>query len=190
MRCLSCETLSWQLICKTCQYYLLEPHFHKRELAENFFVYSFYGYDELKKLLNTKYEFYGDKVFNILGNLAFNKFSSNFTFNEKVIAIPIDDHTRHQFSQSAILTKHLKSHYITPKYSTLKATNIIKYAGKDLEFRQNNKRNFKYSGDKNIKVILVDDLVTSGLTILEAKEVLEQYNCEVLFALTLSDAKV
>ena len=190
MRCLSCEKLSWQIICKTCQNNLLTPHFHKRKLEKDFFVYSFYGYEEIKNLLNAKYEFFGDKVFNILGKLAFKKFSSNFEFDEEIIAIPIDDHTRHQFSQSAILTKHLKSKFITPKYATLKAQNKVKYAGKNLEFRQNNKRNFKYSGKKNQKIILVDDLVTTGLTILEAKNVLEQNGCEILFALTLSDAKV
>ena len=190
MRCISCENLSLQIICNNCQKDLLEPHFHKRELSKDFFVYSFYGYEDIKKLINTKYEFYGDKIFNILGKLSFNKFAINFEFTENVLAIPIDDHTRHQFSQSAILSRHLKSKFIMPKYSTLKAINIIKYAGKDLKFRENNKRDFKYSGQKNTKVILVDDLVTSGLTILEAKEVLEQNGCEVIFALTLSDAKV
>jgi competence protein ComFC len=59
-----------------------------------------------------------------------------------------------------------------------------------LEFRQKNKRNFYYSGKNNIKVILVDDLITTGETILQAKKVLEKNNCEILFALTLSDARV
>ncbi len=190
MRCISCEKLSWSIICKTCQDNLLIPQFHKRELEKDFFVYSFYGYEDIKKLLNTKYEFYGDKIFNILAKLAFNKFAVNFEFEEQIIAIPIDDHVRHQFSQSAILTKHLKSKFITPKYATLKATNIVKYAGKDLKFRQKHKRKFIYSGKQNLKIILVDDLVTSGLTILEAKETLEQNGCEILFALTLSDAKI
>ena len=190
MRCLACENLSWQIICKTCQANLLEPHFRKRELSKDFFVYSFFGYEDIKTLLNSKYEFYGDKIFNILGKLAFQKFASNFEFTQNVTAIPIDDHTRHEFSQSAILAKHLKSEFIEPKYATLKATNIIKFAGKDLEFRQKNKRDFKYSGAKNLQVILVDDLVTSGLTILEAKETLEKNGCEILFALTLSDAKI
>lgn len=106
-----------------------------------------------------------------------------------MIAIPIDDHTRHNFSQSAILAKHLKSQYIKPQYATLKASSIIKYAGKDLKFRKEHKRDFIYSGKENLKVILVDDLITSGLTILEAKDILEENNCEVLFALTLADAK-
>ena len=39
-------------------------------------------------------------------------------------------------------------------------------------------------------MILVDDLITTGSTILEAKEVLEKNNCEVLFALSISDASI
>ena len=190
MQCISCGKLSWKIICLKCQNTLLVPHFYKRKLEDDFFVYSFYGYEDIKLLLNSKYEFYGDKIFNILGKLSFEKFASNFAIDDQIFAIPIDDHTRHNFSQSAILAKHLKSKYIKPIYSTLKATNIVKYAGKDLIFRQKHKREFKYSGKKDIKVILIDDVVTTGLTILEAKSLLETNNCEVLFALTITNAKI
>lgn len=189
MRCLSCEKLSFFSICKICQKNLLEPTFNKRELEKGFFVYSFYPYDDIKELLNTKYEFYGDRVFNILADLAFKKFAHNFKYDEMITAVPIDDHTRHEFSQTALLAKSLKSKYIKPEFNTLKASNIIKYAGKDLKFRKKNPRKFKYKGEENLKVILIDDLITTGTTILEAKTLLEKYNCEVLFALTLSDAK-
>ena len=190
MRCITCQNLSFSIICKTCQGNLLESSFNKRELSKDFFVYSFYPYDDVKELLNTKYEFYGDRIFNILANLSFTKFANNFEFSNKIYAIPIDDHIRHEFSQTAILTNKLKSKNITPIFNTLKATKIVKYAGKDLEFRKKNKRKFKYTGEKNIQVIIIDDLVTTGSTILEAKEILEQNGCEVLFALTISDARV
>ena len=84
----------------------------------------------------------------------------------------------------------MKNTNISLLANTLIAQNTIKYAGKNLKFRERNKRNFIYYGKKNIKVILVDDIVTTGLTILEAKQILENNNCEVLFALTLSDAKL
>jgi competence protein ComFC len=188
MRCIICQNISPNIICKVCQKNLLKPSFYKRELKKDFFVYSFYKIDEIKELLNTKYEFYGDKVYNILSSLSFKPFGDNFTFPNQIYTIPIDDHTRHQFSQTAILAKHLKSNNIKPIYNTLKATNIVKYAGKDLNFRQQNKRKFRYSGKKNLQVILVDDLVTTGTTILEAKKILEDNHCEVLFALVISDA--
>ncbi len=190
MRCIYCENLSWQIICKTCQSTLLAPTLNKRQLADDFFVYSFYSYEELQDLINTKYEFFGDKVFNILAELSFAKFANEFKYDEKVISIPVDDHTNHDFSQSAILARHTKSENIKPIYSTLKATKRVKYAGKDLEFRQKNPRNFLYTGKSDIKVILIDDLVTTGLTLLEARKKLLKYHCETLFALTLCDAKL
>ncbi len=189
MRCIICEKISLKIICRKCQRDYFVPIFNKRELSKDFFVHSFYEYDLLKELLSAKYQFYGDRIYNILGKLAFKKFGEEFEFPLIVDAIGVDDHVRHDFSHTAILTKHLKSHNIVPKYNLLKAQNIIKYAGKSLEFRKNNPRNFKYFGKKKKMVILVDDIVTTGSTLLEAKRCLEQNECEVLFALTLSDAR-
>jgi len=188
MRCIICHTFSFRIICKECQSHLLTPSLYKREVSKDFYVYSFYKFSEVKELLNTKYEFYGDRVYNILALLSFTKFAHNFEYINKVYAVSIDDHTRHQFSQTAILTKSLKSDKIIPLFNTLKATNKVKYAGKSRKFRERNKRKFVYTGLKNIQVILVDDLVTTGCTILEAKDILEKNNCEVLFALSISDA--
>ncbi len=189
MRCIICEKLSFRMICKDCQKNYFIPVFNKRELVKDFFVYSFYEYDSIKELLNSKYEFYGDRIYNILASLSFSKFAFNFEFIEVIDAVAIDDHTRHDFSHTAILVKHLKSKYIAPKINLLKAKNKIKYAGKTLEFRKSNPRNFSYSGLKGRNIILVDDIVTTGTTILEAKRCLEQNGCKVLFALTLCDAK-
>lgn len=190
MRCISCENFSVNIICNRCQSDLLKPSFYRREIEDDFFVYSFYQYDDVKDLLNTKYEFYGDKVFNILAKLAFKEFAQSFSYTNQIKSIAIDDHTRHHFSHTSILSKHLNSKYIKPVHDTLKAMNVVKYAGKDLEFRQNNKRDFQYTGKENQQVILVDDVVTTGTTILEAKDCLQRYNCEVLFAITLSDVKL
>jgi competence protein ComFC len=140
--------------------------------------------------LNSKYYFFGDRIFTILANISFRKFSNNFDFPNEVYVIPIDDNPKSTFSHSAILARSMKNTKVKIQYNSLIAKNHIKYAGKSLEFRKRNKRNFKYTGKTNIKVILVDDIITTGLTILEAKNVLENNHCEVLFALTLSDAKL
>jgi len=74
-------------------------------------------------------------------------------------------------------------------YSTLHSQSNVTYAGKSLEFRLKNPRNFKYSGARNIDVVLVDDVVTTGTTINEAKEVLKKYGVNVLFTLVLADLR-
>jgi len=190
MRCLSCEKLSLQIICKNCQTTLLQASFHKREILPNFYNYSFYALSELEDLLKSKYYFHGDRVFKILAKLSFEKFAKNFEFTQKVYAIPIDDHTRHEFSHTAILAKSLNSKFIEPKYHSLRAKNIVKYAGKDREFRKNNRRDFKLTNLYNQTTILCDDIITTGATIKEAKKALEKENNQVLFSLTLADAKL
>lgn len=190
MRCLICEKLSFNIICNNCQKSFLKTSLHKRELQKGFFVYSFYNFDEIKSLINAKYYFFGDRILKILAKLSFKIFSKNFNYNEKITLIAIDDHTRGDYSHNAIFINSMRCEKFDIRYNILKATNIVKYAGKSFDFRKSNKRKFKYSGKKGLKVILIDDVVTTGLTILEAKKSLEQNNCEVLFALTISDAKI
>ncbi|MFW2569234.1 ComF family protein, partial [Aliarcobacter butzleri] len=76
---------------------------------DGFFNYCFYSLSELEDLINSKYYFYGDRDFNILAKLSIAKFALNFDFPSEVLAIPIEDHTRHDFLHSSILAKHLKS---------------------------------------------------------------------------------
>ncbi|RXJ90300.1 phosphoribosyltransferase [Arcobacter sp. CECT 8983] len=189
MKCISCETFSLNIICKTCQKKLLTPSFHKRELEDGFYNYSFYSFTEIEDFLTSKYYFHGDRVFNTLGKLSFKRFAQNFKFEQLVYSIAIDEHTRHEFSQTAILSKHLKSEYIKPLYGKCKATNIVKYAGRNLKFRKKNKRKFDIKVS-NKTIILIDDLITTGTTILEAKKACEEKNNQVLFSLTLADAKI
>lgn len=190
MRCIVCQRLSWNIICQTCQNNFLQASLFTRELEDGFKVYSFYKHSEIQELLNAKYHFFGDRIYKILLQHSFVKFAKNFEFESNLLAIAIDDRVGKFFSHTALLTKSLKSPYIKPYYNILKAQNKIKYAGKSLEFRKQNKRDFIYSGKKNQNVILVDDIITTGSTMLEAKETLKKYDCNVLFGIVLSDAKL
>ena len=61
MRCFTCQSLSISAICKDCQENFLTSSFHKRELEKDFFVYSFYKFDEIKELIKKQVNICSDK---------------------------------------------------------------------------------------------------------------------------------
>jgi len=190
LRCFNCKGFTLLGFCEHCLEELSEFSLGVRELEGGFKVYSFYKYSELKHLLHSKHYFYGYFVFNALAKLSFAKFKEFFNPDVKVNAIALDDRVENLlYSHSAILSKHLKSKNIKPIFRALQAKNHLKYSGKSLNFRKQNKRNFKLLKEIQNPVILVDDIITTGLSILEAKKVLEKNRISVLFALVLADAK-
>ncbi|MCF6341155.1 MAG: ComF family protein, partial [Sulfurimonas sp.] len=80
--------------------------------------------------------------------------------------------------------------FIKPLHSKLRAKNSISYSGKSKEFRLLNPRNFKLNKFKNKEIILVDDIITTGSTLNQAIQTLQQNDKEILFCLTLADASV
>lgn len=149
-------------------------------------IVSFYKYDEIEWLIKYKYDKFGHRVFDTIAKLSFGAFESKL---KGVYAIPVDDVIYKGFSHTAILAKHLK-HTFKPLYDTLHSQNKVRYAGQSLEFRLSNPRNFKYTGPKNVKAVLVDDVTTTGLTLKEAKETLEKNGVEVRFSIVLANLKV
>lgn len=126
----------------------------------------------------------------MLAKLSFYRFREYFKPNSIINAIALDDRVEDRlYSHSAILAHSLKDGYIKPIFGALQAQNPVKYSGKSLEFRQKYKRNFKLLKPIVHPVILVDDIVTTGSSLLEAKEFLKRNKIEVLFALVLADAK-
>ncbi|WP_457560226.1 ComF family protein [Caminibacter sp.] len=178
MKCLKCGSFSFRVVCDRCQKEFLKPEI---EFKNN--ILSFYKYEEISFLIKYKYEKFGSRVFWILGNVL-KKFAINF--NEKAFVIPINDKIKKGYSHTAILAKCMHTKTLTPLFSVLHSQHEVEYAGKTLEFRLNNPRNFKYTGPKNIYVILVDDVMTTGLTLKEAKDVLKKNGVNVLFSVVLA----
>jgi len=189
IRCLLCQTISFSHICKVCQHTFLKPTLTTRVLADDFQVFSFYRYSDIATLLKTKHTHIGAGVYAILAYNSMRLFAHNFSFESMVYAVGVDDHVGHGYSHTAILSKSLKSKHITPLFSKLRAQTNVQYSTKSLAYRLANPRGFVYH-DNNLKdVIIVDDIITTGTTILEAKMSIEKTSSSPLFAITLADAK-
>ncbi len=168
---------------------MLKPAYITRTLENGFKVYSFYPYDEIAPLIKTKHTHIGAAVYRIMASASFGWFVREFSFAKSVGVVPIDDRPLWGYSHTAILAKALQTKKLKPLYGTLHARNQVSYAGKSLAFRQEHPRGFYYENRGYHEVILVDDLITTGTTILEAKEAIEKAGAVPLFALTLADAR-
>jgi len=188
MKCLLCGDYTFFHICKNCQELFLAPSIYKRKVLD-VDVISFYKYDEIKDFLHTKHTDLGYYIFNILAKNSFFRFAKEFEYNEIIASIAVDDRIKENYSHTAILNSHLKSKYITPKFKKLIATNDISYSGKSKEYRLTHPRNFTCKSFKEGSLILVDDIITTGATLTQAITTLKKYDKEVLFCLTLADAR-
>lgn len=190
MRCLMCESFSLLHICSNCQKTFLSPSIYKRKIADNIEVISFYKYSEIKNLLHTKHTDLGYYIYSILAKNSLEKFAYEFYYPETIISIAIDDYVSDGYSHTAILNKALKSRCITPLYNKLRAKNKISYSGKSREFRELNPRTFEVKKFDAENVILVDDIITTNLTLTQAVEAMQKKNKKVIFCLTLADASI
>ncbi len=189
MKCITCEKSSLKHICNDCQKLFLAPSFYKRKVF-GVDVFSFYKYEDIKDFIHTKHTDLGYYIYNILAKNSFYKFAKEFRYDKKLVSLSIDDSPKNSsYSHTAILNKHLKSTYIKPLFSKLRAKNDISYSGKSKEFRLKNKRDFILKNFNNDLVILVDDIITTGLTLTEAISTLKTYKKDVAFCLTLADAR-
>jgi competence protein ComFC len=182
MRCLSCLNLSLEVICKRCQELYLKPSVTTIELTPNFWVVSFYSYEEIKELLTTKGSPIGASIFSILAKNSLTPFAK--ALNLEAFVVPIDDRLKGGYSHTAILAKAMESKHLKPLFGVLRSQSKVKYAGKSLEFRRSHPRDFIYSG-KVGEVILVDDIITTGTTFKEALKVVPT----PLFGVVLASAQ-
>lgn len=188
MRCQSCGCFALRTFCSDCTRILSQHSLGFRDDAE-FKVYYFYKYSDIKHIIHTKHHLHGLFTLKALANLSFSKFAKEFKFGEKILAIPLDDSINSGYSHTAILANSLKSKDIKPSFNTIKAMSNVKYSGQSLSYRKKHKRNFKLLKKVDRPVILVDDLITTGLTMKEAFDVCQKAGISVLFGLTLADAK-
>jgi len=190
MRCYSCSKLSMNIICNRCKEQLFRTTIGTRTIG-TLDVISFYKYSALESLLLSKHKPEGYRIYKALANMTLKPFIEEFVENidSDVYILGIDEYVKSGYAHVALLTHAMKTKQTIPLHSTLMARNRVNYSGKSLQFRLENPRDFRYTGKSNIDVILVDDIITTGITLQEAQKVLLAHNVNVLFALTLADVE-
>ncbi|WP_158654733.1 MULTISPECIES: phosphoribosyltransferase [unclassified Helicobacter] len=158
-------------------------------MLEDFKVYSFYSYEENAFLLNMKYDAIGSRIYKILAQRASEYFFNHLSvrFPKDCYGVGIDDDPKKGYSHTGIILKGFSSK-IKPIFGELRAKNKVKYAGESLSFRKKNPKNFKCKVSYK-DLIIFDDIITTGTSMLEAREKLQKYNNNVLFGIVLSDAR-
>lgn len=166
------------------------PSLHRRKVG-TLDVISFYKYATIETLLHSKHKPEGHRIYKALADLTMKPFIKEFiaSDNRDVYIIGIDEYVKSGYAHVALLTRAMKTKTSIPQHSALMAQNRVNYSGKSLQFRLENPREFIYTGKSNIDVILVDDVITTGITLQEAQKVLISYGVNVLFALTLADVE-
>ncbi len=189
MRCLLCESWSLSHICRKCRAAQLSPSRYTRKINGKLPVHSFYKYDEIEPLLLTKHTDLGYHLYKILASVAFAPYAASLKTEGPIAVIAVDDHIRHGYSHTALLARAMKTAVLTPRYGVLRDRSGHRYSGEDFQYRLTHPRNFALKPFPEKRVILVDDILTTGLTLTQAAEALEKAGKEVLFCLTLADAQ-
>jgi competence protein ComFC len=188
MKCLLCESWSVTHICRRCRAEQLAPSLYTRKIAGKLPVHSFYKYDEIEPLLLTKHTDLGYYIYKTLAKASFEPYAKTLETNEPVAVIGVDDHVRHGYSHTALLARAMKSGGLKPRFSVLRDRSGHRYSGQDFQYRLTHPRAFELKPFPEKKVILVDDILTTGLTLTQAAETVQMEGKEVLFCLTLADA--
>jgi len=184
MRCHSCRRLSFLPICRECRRLYLQPDPAIRILPSGLKVLSFYRYEELEPFLLSKHYPHGWLIYRILAAEAFVALERTGT----LYVIAVDDDASGGYSHTALLAQAMKRWGYRPIPGALRAKNPVSYAGQPKAFRMANPRRFRYRGPNSIEAVLVDDIITTGLTLLEAQSALISCGVEVAGAVVLADA--
>ena len=190
MRCVSCQKFSATVVCPSCAGRLFRPTVSRRTVG-SLEVVSLFHYSAIEPFLLTKHTPLGHRIYRFFGRDYVAPFLEAYRREERKSygVIGVDEHVGYGYAHAALLTRAVRHPDISVHHSVLLARNRVNYAGKTLQYRLDHPRDFRYTGPKNREVVLVDDIVTTGMTLQEATRELRRHQVDVLFALTLADAQ-
>ena len=177
-------------LCRSCSQQLFKPSISRRR-AGTLEIVSFYKYSTVESLLLHKHKPEGYRIFRDLARMTLKPFIRHFVEEDRrpLYIIGVDESVKGGYSHVAVMTRQMRTAYSTVLHASLRSENAVTYAGKTLQYRLDHPRKFRYRGPEGIDAILVDDIVTTGITLQEAQRTLKRHRVNVLFALTLADAR-
>ncbi|GEN21184.1 hypothetical protein LAC02_44650 [Ligilactobacillus acidipiscis] len=150
---------------------------------------ALYVYNEAMKSYMQRYKFNGDYQWRLIFQDKFSQFvTKSYCKNVLYVLIPVDQITykTRGFNQVSGLLQNVKVSNLLA-FKTTKAH--IKQSTKTRQARMETAQPFKYCGKKRLtgqKVILIDDIYTTGRTLYHAKHVLQQNGASQVRSLTLA----
>ena len=194
MYCSMCGKLTWHIICKECLKHL-EYIDSKRVLDNGVKVFSSFAFSELKLLLASKNNIIGSRIFKRLGIYALSNFFERYQDlaklkKQEVAILSIRNKAIGMYSHSAILAQCFKIYGFKVFHNALIIGNNSHFSHLTKEERRTLGRNFSFHFKHDyLAVILVDDIITTGQTLLEASDIVKQNSYTPLFAWTLCDSR-
>jgi competence protein ComFC len=154
-------------------------------------VVSLFKYSTLEPFLLHKHTPLGHRLYRLFGRRFVQPFLWEYAEQSSghFGLIGIDEQVQHGYAHTALLAHAVHHPRITVFHAKLLARNRVQYAGKTLQYRLDHPRNFDYTGERDLDVVLIDDVITTGITLQEAQHRLQLAHVNVLFALTLANAE-
>ena len=196
MYCAICRRFRFSILCKECLDLIWNARL-RRELSNGLKVFSPFAYSELGWLLHSKDAVIGSRVFKILGRLGVECFFANYPAlldlkRDEVGVICIRNKRVGVYSHSAILARCFRRFGFKVFCNALISGNDLRFMRLSLEDRREASREFRFRPPRSSRIcafIIVDDVVTTGQTLLEASMLVESLGFKALFAWTLCDAR-
>lgn len=181
-RCKRCGRISTKKVCADCQWWI--QHFGRDPLILN---HSVYAYNKQMQDIVAKWKYRGDFILaNIFKETFIRSFYNNFSHLLEdicVVPIPLSEERLYErgFNQAKVLADFLP----VPNEEIMTRVHGEKQAKMTRLKRISTENPFKMTGNIYKKVILVDDIYTTGRTLRHAASLLRQHGCPAIYAYTL-----
>ena len=190
-KCIACDTEDFIGICHLCK-----SKIKRVEKQDNTILsYGYYGGILKKLILSFKY----DKNFTagkILSELLIELIYEKKLEFDIICYVPMTKSSirKRGFNQCEIICKNLSEALCVPiSKSLIKTKDTKEQKSLSKEERAKNIKDVFKVVDKDIlnkRILLIDDVVTTGSTLLECKKVLEKYNVEKITVLTIAKSNI